>query len=637
MQHGAEKRLCPGGVGMLTATRREPPPGRAGDAARKWPPASSRPASDARPGLEGAPGRVDSLLRRRRVFAALISIASLSGAIGALSTMRPLLGVAALAVAVLVVYVAMLRHARRLAAEQEWASPLAADDSLEWLRPEGGAAPAWPAPAEAFAPASQPALEGWAVIPFFLTCMADWLLTPVVALTRWFAAARDTQRADAWADRIATIQSSMRQRSRRALTVSVVATIGVAGMGSIMDATAARPGPSTSESSTGSASTLTGAATESLGQRYTVQPGDTLWGIAQRFGTTVDAVASANQIADPNLIYVNQTFVVNGSAGVHYTVQLGDTLAGIAERFGTTVDALASANNIADPNLIYVGQTFLIVGGDPTGAAKPRAAAPKWTPPTPVRRPVPPATVPAWKRVPTTVHPAPVYRAVPAPVTPVTRVTPTTAARPVPTTVRPVLPVVPTTTPVRAVPRPVVVAPPVHVAPPPVPVRPVIPAPVVSPPGGVAGYVNPFAFGSWSPSRIDQGVDWIANSVSPVVAIGSGVVTYSSTHSGWPDGAFIAYRLTSGSHAGLYIYVAEHLINLLPAGTPVRAGQVIATALPGYPFTEWGFAAPSGPVPASSYSGAADGTATAGGRAFARFLIELGAGVTNPGPGPDRP
>jgi murein DD-endopeptidase MepM/ murein hydrolase activator NlpD len=170
----------------------------------------------------------------------------------------------------------------------------------------------------------------------------------------------------------------------------------------------------------------------------------------------------------------------------------------------------------------------------------------------------------------------------------------------------------------------------VHVAPPPVPVRPVTPAPV-------AGYVNPFAFGSWSPARIDQGVDWIANSVSPVVAIGSGVVTYSSTHSGWPDGAFIAYRLTSGSHAGLYIYVAEHLINLLPAGTPVRAGQVIATALPGSPFTEWGFAAPSGPVPASSYSGAADGTATAGGRAFARFLIELGAGGTNPGPGPDRP
>lgn len=132
-------------------------------------------------------------------------------------------------------------------------------------------------------------------------------------------------------------------------------------------------------------------------------------------------------------------------------------------------------------------------------------------------------------------------------------------------------------------------------------------------------------------------MDWISNGVSPVVAIGNGVVTYSSMRSGWPGGAFIAYRLTSGSHAGLYIYVAEHLTNLLPAGTPVRAGQVIATALPGSPFTEWGFASPSGPAPASSYGGAADGTATAGGRAFARFLIELGARAPYPGPGPDRP
>jgi LysM repeat protein len=572
------------------------------------------------------------------VFAALISVASLSAAIGALSSLRPLLGVAALAVAVLILYVAMLRHARRLATEQEWASPFAADDSLEWLRPEGDAAGVWPATAETFSPAPQPALQGWAAVPFFLTCTADWLLTPVVALTRWFASARDTQRADAWAERIAAIQSSMRQRSRRALTVSVVATIGVTGLGSIMDATAARPGPANLGSSTRAAATLTSAAAPAVATssalHYTVQPGDTLWGIAQKFGTTVDAVASANHIPDPNLIYEGETFVING-AGVHYRVRLGDTLARIAERFGTTVEALASANHIADPNLIYVGQTFLIVGGHPP------AVVPKWNP---LHRAVAPAAVPAWKPVPTTVHPTPVARVAQIPVRPVTPVPPTThpvrpVARPLPTTppVRPVLPV-PTTTAVRPVTRPVAAIPPVRVAPPPVPARPVTPPPVVvSPPAGVAGYVNPFAYGSWSPARIDQGVDWIANAVSPVVAIGNGMVTYSSMHSGWPDGAFIAYRLTSGSHAGLYIYVAEHLTNLLPAGTPVRAGQVIATALPGSPFTEWGFAAPSGPVPASSYRGAVDGTATAGGRAFARFLIELGAGAPNPGPGPDRP
>jgi hypothetical protein len=153
-------------------------------------------------------------------------------------------------------------------------------------------------------------------------------------------------------------------------------------------------------------------------------------------------------------------------------------------------------------------------------------------------------------------------------------------------------------------------------------------------------YVNPFQHGSWAPSRIDQGVDWVPTVASPVVAIGDGVITYSSTTSGWPGGGFITYRLTSGSHAGLYVYVAEHLVNLLPAGTTITAGQVIATALPGYPWTEWGWASPSGPEPAPSarYNGAPDGTPTPGGRAFARFLIEIGAKLAqDPGPGADRP
>ncbi len=43
-----------------------------------------------------------------------------------------------------------------------------------------------------------------------------------------------------------------------------------------------------------------------------------------------------------------------------YTVQFGDTLARIAQRHGVTVEALAQANNIANPNLIYVGQVLVI-------------------------------------------------------------------------------------------------------------------------------------------------------------------------------------------------------------------------------------------------------------------------------------
>lgn len=95
---------------------------------------------------------------------------------------------------------------------------------------------------------------------------------------------------------------------------------------------------------------------------YVIQPGDTLSGIAARFGTTVSELASLNGISDPNLIYAGSTLKVpeGGSSGQYYTIQPGDTLSGIAAKFGTTVSALASLNGISDPNLIYAGSTIRI-------------------------------------------------------------------------------------------------------------------------------------------------------------------------------------------------------------------------------------------------------------------------------------
>lgn len=97
---------------------------------------------------------------------------------------------------------------------------------------------------------------------------------------------------------------------------------------------------------------------------YTVQPGDTLSGIATKFGTTYQTLAAINGIGDPNRIWTGQVLKVTGQPTTQntYYVQAGDTLSGIAAKFGTTVSALVSANGISNPNVIYVGQKILLGG-----------------------------------------------------------------------------------------------------------------------------------------------------------------------------------------------------------------------------------------------------------------------------------
>lgn len=97
---------------------------------------------------------------------------------------------------------------------------------------------------------------------------------------------------------------------------------------------------------------------------YTVKPGDNLSSIAARYGTTYQTLASYNNIENPNLIYAGQKIRIpvghHETSARYYTIKSGDTLSGIALRFGTTVAELQRLNGIQNPNLIYAGTTIRV-------------------------------------------------------------------------------------------------------------------------------------------------------------------------------------------------------------------------------------------------------------------------------------
>lgn len=110
---------------------------------------------------------------------------------------------------------------------------------------------------------------------------------------------------------------------------------------------------------------------------YTARWGDSLWDLAQRFGTTVEDIAERNGIVDYKLLRVGQILRIWGvppatpSPPMTYIVQWGDNLSTLATRLGTTVEAIQRVNGIANPSLIYAGRVLSI----PVGSDSPDVAA----------------------------------------------------------------------------------------------------------------------------------------------------------------------------------------------------------------------------------------------------------------------
>lgn len=115
---------------------------------------------------------------------------------------------------------------------------------------------------------------------------------------------------------------------------------------------------------------------------HVVRSGETLSSIAARYGTSAGTLARVNHLSDPNLIVEGtklrvpgsgggSTSVATGASGTH-VVSRGDTLSSIAARYGVSVDALARANGIDDPDMIVAGRSLRIPGAS---GASPSASA----------------------------------------------------------------------------------------------------------------------------------------------------------------------------------------------------------------------------------------------------------------------
>lgn len=127
-------------------------------------------------------------------------------------------------------------------------------------------------------------------------------------------------------------------------------------------------------------------ASQGGGVVHYVRTGESLDGIANQYGVSVEAIMRQNGLVNPDMVYAGQALVipVNGSArpagypnqsygcGNSYTVVMGDTLSGIAWNFGISPQALMQANNLYNENFVYVGQQLCIPGG---GGYRPQPAA----------------------------------------------------------------------------------------------------------------------------------------------------------------------------------------------------------------------------------------------------------------------
>ncbi len=127
---------------------------------------------------------------------------------------------------------------------------------------------------------------------------------------------------------------------------------------------------------------------------HTVRPGETLDGIAQRYRTTVRVLAAHNHLKNPGMIHPGDRISVPRTSGgsssakaattkstVH-VVRSGDTLGGIAQRYGVSLASLLKANHRSASSFIHPGDRLVVRGGKTASSSSSKAASRSTSPTT---------------------------------------------------------------------------------------------------------------------------------------------------------------------------------------------------------------------------------------------------------------
>lgn len=100
---------------------------------------------------------------------------------------------------------------------------------------------------------------------------------------------------------------------------------------------------------------------------YTVTPGDTLRGVASRFGVDVPTLLNANDIPDPDNLQIGSQLKVLPVSGIEYKVEKGDNILSIAEKLGVTPQMILDyqPNHLTVDSTLQIDQVIMVPGGSP--------------------------------------------------------------------------------------------------------------------------------------------------------------------------------------------------------------------------------------------------------------------------------